>query len=442
MNLSTGMITTVAGNGTAGYSGDGGPATAAELSVPSGVAVDSAGDLFITDALSGRIREVANGVPVTVTMSSPTTTTVSSNQPQSSLYGQTVTFTATVSATSANTTPTGSVQFVVDGANFGSPVTLNGGTASVVVTTLTAGTHQIDAIYTSDNPDNFENSQTTVSLSQVVTPAPLTITADNQAMVYGGTLPALTASYSGFVNGDTSASLTTLPTLTTTATSASPLGNYEIDVSGAADANYNISYAGGTLTIGKATPTVSVSDAGGTYNGSSFTATATVAGVDGISGSSLEGISPTLLYYPGSDASGTGSTSAPIAAGTYTVVVSFAGSKDYAAALSQPVTFTISKAAPTVTVTDAGGTYNGSPYATTNAYVTGVPSDGTIANFGDSSLSYTYYAESANTVLTGAPTNAGKYAVVATFAGNSNYAATSSAGGLHDRQGHADRQRQ
>ena len=43
------MITTVAGNGTAGYSGDGGQATAAELNDPTGVAVDAAGDLFIAD---------------------------------------------------------------------------------------------------------------------------------------------------------------------------------------------------------------------------------------------------------------------------------------------------------------------------------------------------------------------------------------------------------
>ena len=50
VNLSTGVITTVAGNGTEGYSGDNGPATAAELYDPEGVAVDSAGDLFIADA--------------------------------------------------------------------------------------------------------------------------------------------------------------------------------------------------------------------------------------------------------------------------------------------------------------------------------------------------------------------------------------------------------
>ena len=46
-----------------------------------------------------------------------------------------------------------------------------------------------------------------------VTPVALTITANNQAKVYGAAVPTLTASYAGFVNGDTAASLTTLPTL-------------------------------------------------------------------------------------------------------------------------------------------------------------------------------------------------------------------------------------
>ena len=54
-----------------------------------------------------------------------------------------------------------------------------------------------------------------------MTPAALTITADNQGKVYGATLPTLTASYSGFVNGDTSANLSTAPTLSTSATAAS-----------------------------------------------------------------------------------------------------------------------------------------------------------------------------------------------------------------------------
>jgi len=62
-----GSISTVAGNGTYGYSGDGGPATGAELSFfPTGLAVDSAGDLYIADTNNSRIRKVSNGIISTV----------------------------------------------------------------------------------------------------------------------------------------------------------------------------------------------------------------------------------------------------------------------------------------------------------------------------------------------------------------------------------------
>jgi Bacterial Ig-like domain (group 3)/NHL repeat len=54
----TGDIITVAGNGTAGYSGDGGPATAAEIASPRGLAVDSEGDVFFADNPNNVIREV------------------------------------------------------------------------------------------------------------------------------------------------------------------------------------------------------------------------------------------------------------------------------------------------------------------------------------------------------------------------------------------------
>ena len=58
VNLTTGIITTVAGNGTAGFSGDDGPATSAELFDPSGVAVDRAGNLYISDSDNQVVREV------------------------------------------------------------------------------------------------------------------------------------------------------------------------------------------------------------------------------------------------------------------------------------------------------------------------------------------------------------------------------------------------
>ena len=64
---SNGMITTVAGNGTYGYSGDGGAATNAELYYPAAVAADASGNLFIADYGNNRVRKVGtNGMITTV----------------------------------------------------------------------------------------------------------------------------------------------------------------------------------------------------------------------------------------------------------------------------------------------------------------------------------------------------------------------------------------
>jgi hypothetical protein len=64
---SIGIISTVAGNRTAGFSGDGGPATKAQLSAPSGLAVDNSGNLYIADYVNLRVRKVStNGIITTV----------------------------------------------------------------------------------------------------------------------------------------------------------------------------------------------------------------------------------------------------------------------------------------------------------------------------------------------------------------------------------------
>ena len=96
-----------------------------------------------------------------------------------------------------------------------------------------------------------------------------------------------------------------------------------------------------TFTVGPATPTVTVSAPGGTYDGKAFPATAQVSGTDGQAGDALEGVMPAVTYYAG----GSALPGAPTAAGTYTAVAAFPGSADYAAASSDPVTFTVSPAA-------------------------------------------------------------------------------------------------
>lgn len=251
IDYTTGVIRTIAGNGTAGYTGDNGKSTAATLNGPTGVAVDSTGSVYIiSSAASGQvIRKVgpagllvfgsqgkgiasaAQLVTVTNTGNSSmtltnsviaganpgdfkidnTTTTCMLTSGASLLVGQTcrigVIFTpAGVGARSATLTlldntvngadsvtlngtgalpapifkitsptsgasytsgtavpfsvsvtstsgaqPTGTVQFKVDGANYGSPVTVSStGTASTSVTGLTTTTHTLSATYSGD----------------------------------------------------------------------------------------------------------------------------------------------------------------------------------------------------------------------------------------------------------------------------------------------------
>ncbi len=64
--VANGTITTIAGTGTAGYAGDGGAATSAQLALPSGIAVDASGNLYIADTNNQRIRMIAGGILTTV----------------------------------------------------------------------------------------------------------------------------------------------------------------------------------------------------------------------------------------------------------------------------------------------------------------------------------------------------------------------------------------
>ena len=84
--------------------------------------------------------------------------------------------------------------------------------------------------------------------------APLTVKAGDYIMKQGESLPEFVASYEGWKNDETEAVLTKQPTLTTTATSESEPGTYDVLISGAEAQNYEISYTKGTLTIVEADP--------------------------------------------------------------------------------------------------------------------------------------------------------------------------------------------
>ncbi|HLJ93164.1 MAG TPA: Ig-like domain repeat protein, partial [Gemmataceae bacterium] len=99
---------------------------------------------------SFQVAYTANTVVLTRTLSPTTTTVLASAAP--SVFGQPVTFMAMVTPTNPGPglPPTGTVQFQIDGANFGSPVTLVNGAATSSATTLLVGTHTITAIYSGD----------------------------------------------------------------------------------------------------------------------------------------------------------------------------------------------------------------------------------------------------------------------------------------------------
>lgn len=119
------------------------------------------------------------------------------------------------------------------------------GTTGVLTGTLTAAGTYTFTVTAANGVNPAATRQVVLGVARV----PLTITADNKSMLAGQALPTLTARYSGFVRGDTSASLDTPARLSTTATRNSPPGTYPITVSGAADANYTITFVPGTLTI-------------------------------------------------------------------------------------------------------------------------------------------------------------------------------------------------
>ncbi len=144
-----------------------------------------------------------------------TTTTVSSSA-NPSVFGQTVTFTATVSSTTSGT-PTGTVQFKDGSTNLGKGVPLVNGQAQLLISSLSVGSHSITAVYSGDT--NFTTS-TSAALTQVVNKA--------------NTSTSLTASPTQIVLGQ-------MVTFTSTVSANSP---------GAGTPTGTVTFKDGTTTLG------------------------------------------------------------------------------------------------------------------------------------------------------------------------------------------------
>jgi hypothetical protein len=151
----TGIITTIAGNGTYGYSGDGGPATSAELSDPYGLAVDANGDVFIADSFNERIREVVSNAALTLGSLSTAAWTV--NQPG---YSGTI-------AVTGGTAPYSNL--TVTGLPAGLTASLSGSTVTISGTPTATGTYSNINVSVKDSTGTLASHTYTITVNAAPT---------------------------------------------------------------------------------------------------------------------------------------------------------------------------------------------------------------------------------------------------------------------------------
>ncbi|MGA9526913.1 MAG: protease pro-enzyme activation domain-containing protein, partial [Terriglobales bacterium] len=215
----------------------------------------------------------SSATTVTYTPTVSTTTAVSSSA-NPSTYGQSVSFTATVTGNS----PTGTVQFVVDSANFGSPVTLSGGSAtSGSTSSLSAGSHTVSATYSGDSGNN--GSTGTLAGGQTVSQASQAITFTTPAPASAEYGSSFTVAATGGASGNaivyTSAGACSNSGATYTMTASS--GNCSVIADQAGNSNYSAApEVTETTAAAAANGGVSVATSGPTTYGQSATFTATI----------------------------------------------------------------------------------------------------------------------------------------------------------------------
>ena len=431
VNLTTGVITTVAGGGTGGSLGDGGPATAAELCIPDGLAVDAAGDLFIADEGNCRVREVNHATGVITTVAGDggwgyggdggPATAAELDAPEALgfdaagdlfiLDDMMLFNNFNVGANVREVNHATGVISTVAGNNAPSWNSSGDGGPATAAQLGNAADMAVDAsgdVFIDERSGNNLIGGVIREVNHAT--GVITDVAGNGPNIFDGNSGPAASAYLSFPSG-----------IALDANGDLFIADVEAGVIN------EVQHASLSVTVSQAIPTVTVSDPGGTYNGSPFAATALVAGVvsgvDTTPAASLEGVTPTISYYVGSSVNGPGSTTAPTSAGTYTVVASFPGSSDYTAAQSSPMTFTIGKATPILA--DAGGTYNGQSFPATVTEISGTAGS-SLEGVG---LTCTYYAgtgTSGTNLGATAPTSAGTYTVVASFPGSTDYTAAQS----------------
>lgn len=376
--------------------------------------------------------ETIRSAPTGTGTATATTTTLGSSS-ASPTYGQALTFTATVAPTGGSGVPTGSVQFVLDGVNFGPAVALvNGVATSPSIATLGAGSHTVVALYSGDPGDR---ASTSANFTEAVAPAPLVVTALDATRQAGQANPAFAASFRGFVLGQDASTLGGSLTFATSATSGSPAGNYAITPGGLTAANYAIRYVAGTLSVTApavtAPPsplgsivTVTPSSANPTY-GQSLVLVAHVAAASGRAtpGGTVQFVIDGVPY--GSPVALVGGSAASpaiasLGAGSHLIGASYSGDASFAGAAAPAISLGVARAPLVIVANDATKVY-------------GQANPGFTASYGGFVLGQDASILGGSLVVTTAATAAshvGRYPLTPSGLTSANYAITDVSGTL------------
>ena len=219
-------------------------------------------NITLTRSSTGAAASATTGTyPISATLSDPglRLSNYSLNNPAGTL---TVTQKALV-ITAADRTKTYGETVTFAGTEFNAAGLINGNTVATVTLTSSGSSNTatvagspytiVPTAATGTGLSNYLLSYANGTLT--LNRKSLVVTADNKEKFTGTANPALTASFNGFVNNETSAVLTSAPVLSTTADINSPIGTYPISVSNATAANYVISFVNGTLSVKAGAPT-------------------------------------------------------------------------------------------------------------------------------------------------------------------------------------------
>jgi hypothetical protein len=226
---------------------------------------------------------------------------------------------------------------------------LNGDSISVLsgspsLTTLADSNSPVGPYQITAGPGNLSATNYIFSYTNgtmTIGAALLGVTANPTNRLYGQANPVFTASYSGFLNGDSISVLSGSPSLTTSATTNSPVGPYQITAGpgNLSATNYIFSYTNGTLTVGQASLIVSADNKSRPFGAANPVFTATYGGFVNGETTNVLGGGPSLTT--------TADTSSP--AGTYAIVATNGTltSSNYAFTFVDGV-LTVTSAAPIV----------------------------------------------------------------------------------------------